>query len=76
VAYLSKKLDSKQVSDIERVSHYILSTTGNFKIPIQYFDTIMEYRNKFRTHWKIRINFQKDDKGKKWPITFDFYQKR
>jgi hypothetical protein len=76
VAHPNKKLDSKQVSDIERVSHYILSTTGNFKIPIEYFDTIMEYRNKLRQSWKIRINFEKDDKGKKWPISFDFYQRR
>ena len=67
---------SNKVSDIEKVSHYILSTTGNFKIPIQYFDTIFEYKNKFRRNYKIRINFQKDDKGKKWPITFDFYQRR
>jgi len=67
---------SNKVSDIEEVSHYILSTTGNFKIPIQYFDTIFEYKNKFRRNYKIRINFQKDDKGKKWPITFDFYQRR
>ena len=67
---------SNKVSDIEKVSHYILSTTGNFKIPIQYFDTIFEYKNNFRRNWKIRINFQKDDNGKKWPITFDFYQRR
>jgi len=63
-------------TDIEKVSLHLISIYGNFKIPIQYFDTIMLYRNNYRKHWKLRVNFKKDVKGKKWPKSFDFYQRR
>ena len=75
MAYLNKK-SNQYKDDIEKVSLYILSLHGNFKIPFKYFDTIMTYRNRYKQRWKIRINFAKDDKMKKWPKSFDFYQVR
>ena len=75
MAYLNKN-SNQYKDDIEKVSLYILSLHGNFKIPFKYFDTIMLYRNRYRHNWKIRINFAKDDKKKKWPKSFDFYQVR
>ena len=75
MAYLNTK-SNQSINDIEKVSLYILSLHGNFKIPFKYFDTIMLYRNRYRNQWKIRINFAKDDKKKKWPKSFDFYQVR
>jgi len=75
MAQLNKK-SNQYKDDIEKVSLYILSLHGNFKIPFKYFDTIMTYRNRYKSKWKIRINFAKDDKMKKWPKSFDFYQAR
>jgi len=75
MAYLNKN-SNQYKDDIEKVSLYILSLHGNFKIPFKYFDTIMTYRNRYHKGWKIRINFAKDDKMKKWPKSFDFYQVR
>jgi hypothetical protein len=75
MAHLNKK-SNQYKDDIEKVSLYILSLHGNFKIPFKYFDTIMTYRNRYKSKWKIRINFAKDDKMKKWPKSFDFYQVR
>lgn len=63
----------KSQSDLEKVALHILSTYGNFKIPFQYLETIRDFQQKYRRHWSLRINFDKDKKGKKWPLHFDFY---
>ena len=63
----------KNQSDLEKVALQILKTYGNFKIPFQYLETIREYQQKHRRYWSIRINFEKDKNGKKWPVHFDFY---
>ena len=63
----------KQQSDLEKAALHILTTCGNFNIPFQYLETIREYQLKHRRYWSIRINFEKDKKGKKWPKNFDFY---
>ena len=63
----------KNQSDLEKVALQILKTYGNFKIPFTYLETIREYQLKHRRYWSIRINFEKDKNGKKWPVHFDFY---
>ncbi len=63
----------KKQSDLEKVALHILKTYGNFKIPFQYLETIREYQLKHKRYWSLRINFEKDKNGKKWPVHFDFY---
>ena len=63
----------KKQSDLEKVALQILKTYGNFKIPFTYLETIREYQLKYRRYWSIRINFDTDEYGKKWPVHFDFY---
>ena len=63
----------KKQSDLEKVALHILKTYGNFKIPFTHLETIREYQLKYRSYWSLRINFEKDKNGKKWPVHFDFY---
>jgi len=73
VAHPNKKLDSKQVSDIERVSHYILSTTGNFKIPIEYFDKLY-FCDKFMSFVnEVKPNTFPHTKGEHPRLIIPFY---
>ena len=58
-----------QYRGLKSTTEYLFSVYGFKNIPYQYIQSVIEYSKRVRKI-VVKVNFEMDDNGRKWPVTF------